>query len=89
MKVLELITGPDKFCKGACCRDVNGKDTPYDSPYTYSWCLFGAINKCYPENYSEMCDIIDKYIGLGLVRWNDKPERTYEDIVSLCKTLDI
>ena len=47
MKVKELFSSEEKWCKKAYARDDQGKAVFSKSQSAVSWCLIGAICKCY------------------------------------------
>lgn len=69
------------------------------------WCLVGAINKCYLEGKTEhgnayilLANAIEQKTGHidayrlahdTIVRWNDAPERTFQEVYDLVKELDV
>jgi hypothetical protein len=72
-------------------RDAKGVPVEIMSPKCETFCLFGAIAYCYP-NEGEMKRIIGKTtqrIGYCIEHWNDNPKRTFEEVQALIKELDI
>lgn len=98
MKAYELLDSPEKWTQQTLARDINGMAT---SPRGYdacSFCLVGAIERCYNVPSKDMLAIIQlvedelkvqapgfEFIG----QWNDAPDRTHEEVVDLLKKLDI
>ncbi len=91
MKVYELLDKPEKWTKGMLSRDSRGRpiDYPRDE-LAVCWCLLGAIELCY-ESREDMSvvKLVRNSINRGISEWNDAPERTYSEVISLCKELDI
>lgn len=101
MKAYELIDKPEKWTKGTYERDIDGNpyySGSYKGPVCY--CLLGALRNAYPEAYKEDSiewDVIKGNIykklelsnGETIADWNDAPERTWSEVYSLLKELDI
>lgn len=91
MKVSELLCSADRWCQGCIARGKDGE--PLDSvdlPEACSWCLYGALCKCYPD-HSERMDAMailmdvgrDLFGNTSSVYWQDEPERTFEEVRDL------
>lgn len=53
-------------------------------------CLFGALRYCYNiEQQPKIFAKIEKTIGRDMVRWNDDPKTTFQDVQDLVNKLDI
>jgi hypothetical protein len=85
--VMALLDSPEKWTKGEYARDANGKPCPAWSEDAICWCLEGACSSILPRTldwhprYRRLERELEKYLPLlGLVEWNDEPERTFEDI---------
>ncbi len=98
MKVRDLLTDKSKWTKGRSACDRNGETTCYDAPNAASWCLAGAIARCY--GMGETWDLLATRIydtlsargqlpigGMG--EWNDASERTFVEIRAMVEQLDI
>ncbi len=85
MKVKELLTGPEKWTQGHLMVDASG--TIYGPPVR--WCLLGAVHHCYGKQASPIAIQINERLGWGMVKWNDQPERTFEDVRQLVNEMDI
>jgi hypothetical protein len=92
MKLQELFSDSGKWTQGADAKDCFGDVVQFHSDSAESWCVGGALNKCYPD-FSEMAKTMRKiveYLDIHSISvWNDSPERKFDDIVRLCKDLDI
>lgn len=95
MKVWELLQSFG-WTQGYYARDAEGRKTTIRDPATACVCLLGAVQKCYRPNpyrtdeYWAVLDrIADELGGLRAARWNDAPGRTKEEVIALCKKLDI
>lgn len=94
MKAHELLNTPEKWTKGAFAKDHTGCNVNYNSALAICFCLGGAINRCYnnPEDVFVNANKIGKFLNLPnlkLTEWNDAPERTYEEVITILKELDI
>jgi hypothetical protein len=90
MKVHELLNSPDKWTQRASARDVNNHVCLSDSANAKCWCLLGAISKVYP--CSDFMRVVKKVANVtkeNIPSWNDRPERTFDDVRNLCLELDI
>jgi len=95
MKIQELLTDESKWCKGAVSRTTSEVSLSADHPDAVSWCLLGAIVKCYPATttqYQIRCRLLE-HLGLTaedtLVGFNDRASTTFNDILDLCKKVDV
>jgi hypothetical protein len=93
MKVCELLTDKTKWTQFAVARDADGMEVDPDSDKAQSFCLIGAIIKCYSKNSDQ--DMIHKIVrphlfdASFLSEWNDADPRTFEDVKSLVTMIDI
>lgn len=82
MKVRELLTDESKWCKYELCHiDKNGHE---------SYCLVGAIEKCYSGNdeFNKVRLVWEK-TGITPTSWNDCAFRTFAEVKQLVEELDI
>ena len=101
MKMYELLEKPENWTQRANARDANGRDISSYHPDAVCWCLFGAVNKCYgitPERQNVEVKLIhslqvaptQERRGYGsYIVWNDAKERTHQEVLDLCRELDI
>ncbi len=47
MKIKQLLSKKSRWCKRMFAQDQNGVAVSSGSPDAVSWCLLGAVNKCY------------------------------------------
>lgn len=45
----EVLSSPDKNCRGALARNALGSSVSTRSPFATQWCLIGALYKVQPE----------------------------------------
>jgi hypothetical protein len=91
MKAYELLSDPSKWTKGVIARNSNGERVAGYDPSATCFCLYGAIKRCYPgyaaeETFSRIQECVPDRDAIG---WNDAPERTYDEVITLLKELDI
>jgi hypothetical protein len=93
MKIYELLDTPEKWTKRAMARDGYGCPIGLSRIHEAAcWCVIGAAVTCYgQEGAQRVCQMIGEHIGAleGVSEWNDKRSRTYDDVISLCKELDV
>lgn len=91
MKIHEFISEAN-WTQKALCRDQSGAQHHWPHGSTIcQWCLGGMIIKCYPriDDQQRIFDLISNKIGMVIHRWNDSPDRTWEDVRALAQELDI
>ncbi len=87
MKVSELLTDESKWTKEAYARNSSGDVINMSDPLATSFCLMCALRKCYGFNHT-IYNTIWTSIG-NIQTWNDKPERTFQDVRELILKLDL
>jgi len=97
MKVCELLDAESKWTQKSEARDINQSPALFDHPAAVCWCFVGAIFCCYERDTADevMCRVY-RYLGLtdrptvyGIVKWNDAPGRTFEEVRTVARELDI
>ena len=76
MKLYEFFSKPGSWCQHTM---VKGE----------ACCLLGAIEKFYKGHEDSIVSRILDKLDRGIAPWNDHPQRTREDVIALCKELDI
>ena len=91
MKIKELLSSEDKWCQGSLSKTQNGKGCFSFAEEAVSWCLVGAIYKCYHNSIacSSVMFLIKNELGDKVLEWNDDPTRKFEDVRELVERLDI
>lgn len=98
MKVKDLLSGEAAWTKDSYSRDIHGNPTlNVDDPASVSWCLEGAIHKCYINNnepgnsFGYILMKVENYLGKGgsILHFNDSESTKFEDIRKVVETLDI
>lgn len=75
MTVRELYKDKSCWTQGAYARDAFGVPILTNHPTAVSWCLMGALSKCYGAERGW------KKTDVG-VQWNDSPNRTFEQVLA-------
>lgn len=92
MKAHELLEKPESWTQGEFARNRSGERTNSNCPTACSWCMIGAMFKCYKgdELYTGLFKAISDHIGdVEIYKWNDDPNRTHAEVVDLLKKLDL
>lgn len=92
MKVKELLISEDVWTTQHLARNINGESTYSQDIDAVCWCLLGAIGNCYMLNEHKRKQVINKvesHLKMGIAEWNDKPERTFDDVRNLVLELNI
>lgn len=104
MKAFELLDSKEKWLQRQYARDAEGGLVHSTSSKAACFCTIGAVNRAYlgddtgwnDGRYDTRCDAmyklsnhIETNFHCGVAAWNDAKERTYEEVVSLLKELDI
>ncbi len=96
MKVKELLTDSNKWCKAYSARDKHGNAELPESPFATRWCLLGAVDKCYPVRDradariklgAAIC-LIEKSRSSNISVFNDRATTNFSDITKVLE-LDI
>lgn len=87
MKIKELYTDESKWTKGAFSRDIDGNEKIFSDDSIVSWCLLGAIDKCYTSGeYMKIWKLLFNTVG-HISNYNDS--HTFKEIKQLVEELDI
>lgn len=97
MKIHELLECSEHWTQKAAARDEKGRPVPMRDSEASSWCLWGALQVCYPDVQQRISatELLQKALDFptldifNLVHWNDNPERKYSEVISLCRRLDV
>lgn len=99
IKLWELLSKPGAWTQGVAARDAQGECVTSTSAKAVSWCLVGAISYLYDERDLSVIHQTDEFrkirksfiaeYGKSVTDWNDAKNRTQEEVVALCKSLDI
>lgn len=93
MKVKELLSDKSKWTQKTLARNKEGIAVSYLSPTAFSFCLVGAVEKCYSledkqKAYKVLSRIVER-TRFDPAYWNDSPGRTFEEVKALVEELDI
>ena len=95
MKISELLKDESCWTKSQFARDVNNVPVEPGSPDACSWCLIGALDKCYAstttgsEARTKLTDAVRQYSepqcgsGWGVSTYNDREQTTFADIKAI------
>lgn len=101
MKVKELLSSADRWCKGHYAIDVNDEPVSYYHPEAVKFCLSGALEKCYSplgDDYHAAFDKLGKAVStytdgkfddLDFESFNDDLETRFGDIRNVLEIADI
>lgn len=90
MLVKDLLNDPSRWTQFFFAR--NGVGTPVwpEDGTAVCWCLLGAIHKCYEERTCGVIELVQKELNyVSVAKWNNAPERTFEDVKNLVTRLNI
>lgn len=93
----ELFDNPKKWCQESSARDKDGCPVLADSLLACSWCLIGAMHRCYPDGEErfqvgqKLLEAQKKVFGtqLPIPFVNDAPGRTFEEIQAWVKEASV
>lgn len=91
MNVKELLNKRERWTRGAFARDIEGIRCEPEDQKAQSFCLYGALQKCYPifEERRILLIEVRALINGSIIEWNDDVTRTYEDVISICERLGL
>ena len=94
MKIYELLDTPNKWTQGAYQRDSQGRICNAQAGgrgKPVAWCLVGAFQECYkePSTQLDFFTQLNSACGGCVTVWNDAQGRTYQEVIDLCRQLDI
>lgn len=95
MKVHELLTEPARWTQDAFARDERGHAVSERGDSACSWCLVGAVQRCYSDLH-ERAVVFGKIMDSGpmltaycVSEWNDAEDRRFAEVRALVLDLDI
>jgi hypothetical protein len=96
MKAWQLLEEKD-WCQYALAKDSQGFPVRSNSSQACCFCVIGllaavadtSLKDSFSSSYSCLEAHIEKTFNLTVVRWNDHPERTKEEVLAVLKELDI
>lgn len=93
MKVHELLTDEKKWTQNSNAKDKNNYKINPLNDNAVSWCLIGAVIKCYDKKpidiRAKIIQKLEESIKTRLYLWNDTPGRTFNEVRELCINLDV
>jgi len=89
MKMWQLLRTKKQWCQGDNAIDNKGRRVKFDDKGAVSWCMYGAIFRCYPTTVSEIIRQLSTSLNSKIWSWNDKSGRKFSEVKALLKKLDI
>jgi hypothetical protein len=105
MKAYELLSSPENWTRGAFARTADDTPLPFSDYHNPTvlpnerpckFCLVGAIYTTHGSLPNDLHQRTKRYfLSIGQVppralsMWNDDPNTTHEDVISLLKALDL
>lgn len=90
MKPSELLANPENWTKGSFSRNAQGNYVAPRSNHATCWCLMGALMRCgVTELNSAVIQKLNGKFEGNLARFNDAPDTTHADILTLLKSCDL
>lgn len=95
MKPSELLAKPESWTQGCRARDMSGKQVlPYD-PCAVSFCIIGALQRCYGNQSVYLSSTGQKYhnailsnITTDVSVFNDAAGRKHKEVLALLQTVE-
>lgn len=87
--VLDLLSDPGKWTQGSYGKTSKGTDTWGNDPNAVSFCLLGAIQRVTNDRLTSalfISQLTNKIERENIVKFNDDPQTTHEDIILFLKT---
>lgn len=97
-----LLDGPDKWIQDAMAVDATGNEVEPGSPFAVGFCMLGALQRSYPDLAlrRKLKAAVAQKVKLpgitdpdadddDIVVWNDRPERTVDDVLALVKEMNL
>lgn len=91
MTVLELLSDEKRWTRGTRARDKNKKPCEPKDTIAESFCLMGAIQRCYSyDEYFDALDEVELAIDDNRIgAFNDDPPTTHADILRVVREAGI
>lgn len=90
MTVKDLYTDKSKWTTGARARSAYGCPVGVNSVSAVSWCLSGAIDRCYHDNWQEkmkatkrLTNVFQNIYGSCIPLFNDSVTTTFEEVLKV------
>lgn len=81
----DLFETPGSWTQHALARDERGDNEFYKSRKAVSWCALGGLRKVGGQysKYQVALGVLESMLPLGIAQWNDRTERSREDVVNI------
>ena len=89
MKITDILTGPEKWTKGALARSETGQTVYPTDEGAKCFCLIGAIIRAYPPELDSQ--VRQKIFAVldpkehNISTWQDAPETTFEMVLEVAR----
>lgn len=88
MKPSELLAKEENWTKGTAARDKSNNPVGIHSPEAFSFCAYGALQKCGVNE--DGIDLLYSKVPVGsLVSFNDNSNTTHTEIIALLKSVNL
>ncbi len=96
MKIKDLLSDKSKWAQGSWAYDKYGTICTEKSSYATSFCLLGAVRRCYSEDKAGT--VITKLFSAiraksprtnSILTWNDSRKRKFSEVKQLVNKLDV
>ena len=91
MHAYRLLERKD-WCQKAQARDVDGIPVDARDSDAVSFCMTGAVARAYKTDRgirTRIYDALIQKLPIDPVAWNDRPDRTKEDVIETLKKIEI
>lgn len=89
MKISDILTGPEKWCKGFAAINESGQPCNADDQHAFSFCLLGAVCRAYPPEIRHVARqkifAILERTQHNIADFNDDPETTFEMVLEVVR----
>lgn len=95
MTIVELLCTAEKWTQHASARTWDEHAVGCLSPDAVKFCVVGALHRCYgPSQWAVMHKRIERClwrrgIESEIVVWQNKPERTFKEVMSVLKEANV
>jgi hypothetical protein len=86
MLIRQLLAEPGSWRSGLPARDKDGNHVDVFDDEACSWCVYGAMIRCYPPDaHPTVLRKLNNYAievvrSVGIINWEGCPSRTHADI---------
>ena len=88
IKPSDVLTGPEKWTKGAFARDIDGGVHEPESVLAFSFCIQGVVRLCATDPFVERRRLKAMLRASYLDAWNDATYRTFDEVITALLKLE-